>query len=488
MAEFINTIDVLGDDAVVDSIIDRTITEFKDNTLTKVGDYAFQSCAALGDVCLPNVVEIGRESFKGCTSLAELTSAQFPSVDKIAAFAFDGCSGIQVIDLPSLTDCSNFGSLRGTALTSVNLPNLHKVNVGYSVAFPMCENLVSASLPRLEKLSYYGGNSFYRCYNLENVNLSSLTRVGKNDFEDCKKLSILDLPKAAEINANAFIKTSSLIALILRNNAVCTMIANAFDSISAIGNGTGYIYVPRALVDSYKAATNWSTFAAQFRALEDFTVDGTVTGKFKCGTITYNLTAFEASNVETFVLNSSYQTTLTAHGDNPDVHITMDGVDITAEVYNSATGEVMIPTVVGDVVITASSDALLVLYERGAISNTTGAEEPSSTRFRTEAIPFDQSNRTFRADVVANGNTSAKARILVRPYKADGTFISSSFQSLITPAATNNWALSGTDYQFNPGADCAYVRVVISDATETTATSLTGTVTVSGVLYSLAKE
>ena len=45
-----------------------------------------------------------------------------------------------------------------------------------------------------------------------------------------------------------------------------------------IASGTGYIYVPAALVDSYKAATNWSNFAAQFRALEDYTVDGTTTG------------------------------------------------------------------------------------------------------------------------------------------------------------------------------------------------------------------
>ena len=33
---------------------------------------------------------------------------------------------------------------------------------------------------------------------------------------------------------------------------------------------TGYIYVPRALVNSYKAATNWSTFASQIRAIEDY--------------------------------------------------------------------------------------------------------------------------------------------------------------------------------------------------------------------------
>jgi hypothetical protein len=49
--------------------------------------------------------------------------------------------------------------------------------------------------------------------------------------------------------------------------------------MTRIEKGTGYIYVPADLVDSYKAATNWSTFAAQFRALEDYTVDGTITGE-----------------------------------------------------------------------------------------------------------------------------------------------------------------------------------------------------------------
>ena len=52
---------------------------------------------------------------------------------------------------------------------------------------------------------------------------------------------------------------------------------NAFSS-TPIASGTGYIYVPRALVDSYKAASKWSTYANQFRALEDYTVDGTTTG------------------------------------------------------------------------------------------------------------------------------------------------------------------------------------------------------------------
>ena len=84
---------------------------------------------------------------------------------------------------------------------------------------------------------------------------------------------------AKSIANYAFHKCLAMSALILRNtDGICSLIkANAFDS-TPITSGTGYIYVPSALIEQYKAATNWSTYASQFRALEDYTVDGTVTG------------------------------------------------------------------------------------------------------------------------------------------------------------------------------------------------------------------
>lgn len=72
-----------------------------------------------------------------------------------------------------------------------------------------------------------------------------------------------------------------LTALILRSTKLCKIgmgITNLFHG-SPISSGTGYIYVPSALVDSYKADSKWSQYADQFRALEDYTVDGTVTGE-----------------------------------------------------------------------------------------------------------------------------------------------------------------------------------------------------------------
>lgn len=107
---------------------------------------------------------------------------------------------------------------------------------------------------------------------------SEVKNVRQYAFYGCSQLTSADFPLATSIGSSTFSSCSQLTALILRSEKQCTLSnANAFNS-TPIKSGTGYIYVPSALIDSYKSATNWSTYAAQFRALEDYTVDGTITG------------------------------------------------------------------------------------------------------------------------------------------------------------------------------------------------------------------
>ena len=112
-------------------------------------------------------------------------------------------------------------------------------------------------------------------------NDDTVTYVRYNAFQNCSNLTAVNFPAATSINAGSFRRCSKLTVLILRNTTKVATLGNvsAFES-TPIASGTGYIYVPRDLVDSYKAAANWSTFTEQFRALEDSTVDGTVTGDF----------------------------------------------------------------------------------------------------------------------------------------------------------------------------------------------------------------
>jgi hypothetical protein len=249
MSDFINTIDVLGDDAVIDGIIQKTIAEFKDDQVTSVGNYAFYGCDNLTSVVLPVATYVNPYAFKGCSSLTEL---ELPNVTGLAGYCFDDCTSLTSLNLPSVIHIGNDSVCRnGTALRTVNLPSATTTG---------------------------GPGWFDGCVNLANVNMPLMRVIHNRAFKGCSSLESLRFSACTEIYSNSF-ENSALEALILENGAMCRLShINSFAN-TPIASGTGYIYVPRALIEDYKAATNWSTYADQFRALEDYTVDGTVTGK-----------------------------------------------------------------------------------------------------------------------------------------------------------------------------------------------------------------
>ena len=124
-----------------------------------------------------------------------------------------------------------------------------------------------------------GNSAFFFCSELITANFPAVTDISANAFNGCTALTTVDLSAAPSIGGSAFYNCSNLKSLILRSAAMATLSnASAFSGTPIKSPGTGYIYVPAALVDSYKAADNWSTYANQFRSLEDYTVDGTTTG------------------------------------------------------------------------------------------------------------------------------------------------------------------------------------------------------------------
>jgi hypothetical protein len=87
----------------------------------------------------------------------------------------------------------------------------------------------------------------------------------------CQKLEYADCGQVGNLPAQTFASSTALKTLILRKTSgICTLSNTNAVSGSGIGKGTGYVYVPAALIDTYKTATNWSNYAAQFRAIEDY--------------------------------------------------------------------------------------------------------------------------------------------------------------------------------------------------------------------------
>lgn len=120
--------------------------------------------------------------------------------------------------------------------------------------------------------------SFRSCPNLVKAVLPSVITVNSLAFCNCSSLTVVDFSKITSIGTNCFYDSNNLKALILRSTSRCKVNGDPIQK-SGISSGKGYIYVPSALVSGYQSANCWSTYANQFRALEDYTVDGTITGE-----------------------------------------------------------------------------------------------------------------------------------------------------------------------------------------------------------------
>jgi hypothetical protein len=116
----------------------------------------------------------------------------------------------------------------------------------------------------LETVGGLGGNS-----NWTKICLPKATVLTEAAFHHCPNLKFADLPVCTRIDTYVFGETP-LETLILRANTVCRITGTNQPLGTLILAGTGYVYVPSALIEDYKVATNWSTYASQLRAIEDY--------------------------------------------------------------------------------------------------------------------------------------------------------------------------------------------------------------------------
>ena len=268
---------------VARSIINKTITAYSDNEITTVGAYAFNGCNKMKSVNLQNATYVGASAFNGCSAL---TDVNLPNAKTVGGSAFQNCTSLTKLDLPKATELNNYLVSGCSSLVELNIPNATS-GKGFAIAGSKIEHLYlpkfaspgssvfrgatylrTVDMPLLNNVQQY---LFMGCSALENVTFPKVAYVAEQAMESCSALTYVDLPICKRIDAKGFNKCSSLETLILRlTTAVCSLANVSAFTGTPIASGTGFIYVPSALVDSYKSATNWSTFASQFRTIEDF--------------------------------------------------------------------------------------------------------------------------------------------------------------------------------------------------------------------------
>lgn len=192
---------------------------------------AFARCSTLQNADLYNCTSLSLSAFQFCTSLSQVS---LPMCSIIGSCAFSDCRSLSKISLPVCTYIENNAFFNCRSLLQISLPMCSHI---YLNAFNGCTSLIQISLPACSVIEYQA-------------------------FAFCNKLTQIYLPICGYIGGGAFRYCSSLSIITIGYSSVCSLYGSNVFNYTPIASGTGSIYVPASLVDSYKSAPNWSYFSA----------------------------------------------------------------------------------------------------------------------------------------------------------------------------------------------------------------------------------
>ena len=195
------------------------------NSVTNIAPHAFYYDAGITGISAPEVLIVEEQAISTCSNLASL---YLPKVTRVGRTSNDAGGGYSIASL--------------SKLTTLHLPELTNANGTYNMSsLGSANGYVTIVLP---KIAVIGGHTFRGC-----------------------KAEAIDLgPSLANLPAYNFYGGTYYNNIILRRTAgvVSADAANAINSV----NSSTKVWVPSALIASYKAASNWSAKGDIFYAIE----------------------------------------------------------------------------------------------------------------------------------------------------------------------------------------------------------------------------
>ena len=229
-----------------------------------------------------------------------VTSVKIPTgVETIEKFAFYNCSKLETVILPE--ECKNIGTqafYNCKKLTSINLDNAKIIS---DQAFRNCTSLTNVGANNLSKIYTVGDHGFANTA-INNITLSTLSRVGVGAFANCSKLTNVTLGQRTRVSEKmfassavtsitiygdiiqdkAFSNCSGLTEVVIENN-VTYLGKNAFESCtllsSVTANGEIEMIASEAFYKCY--------------SLKEFTLPG---GEVEIGSYAFKLSALDTLN------------------------------------------------------------------------------------------------------------------------------------------------------------------------------------------------
>ena len=237
-----------GDDTLLLALRNQ-VTSVSDNELTSIRSYGLANMSALTSVSFPELQTINTYAFYNDANLV-MNGWPFPKAKTIGNYAFRYCYGLTgEVTLPStvtsigqysFASCKNMTKFTAAgAITTLGTYTFVGASADHKMTMTECH------LPNL-------GTSIAL-----NLNWGSTTAANA-----CQSLEIVDIGKAKSIAANTFANCYKLQTLIMRRTSVTTCAnVSAFlnTPLRGYNSRTAEIYVPEALIDTYKAASVWTT-------------------------------------------------------------------------------------------------------------------------------------------------------------------------------------------------------------------------------------
>lgn len=255
------------------------------DTVTSIGNYAFQSCSSLASVVIPEgIMSVGTSVFYNCYSLTSivipstLTSigermfsccysltnvAISKNVTSIGNEAFQSCYSLTNVIIPdTVISMGNNVFANCHSLTNVAIPN-PVTSIGSS-AFVNCYSLTNITIPK--NVTGIGDGAFRACFSLANISIhDGMIAIKDSTFSNCSLLTSIVVPSTVtSIESYAFSGCYKIKDYVLKCSSVPTLVSKyAFSTINKIAT----IWVKDELVESYKTATNWSTYATHIKPI-----------------------------------------------------------------------------------------------------------------------------------------------------------------------------------------------------------------------------